>query len=157
MTIPSKVLHKLCVLGSFDKNGYAIDIVYPYCFLQIQDTKFCFHRIFQNNPQSFLVEMWSDCSDSTLHQGPLMLEPIFLNSTMTLFIPHLHPNCHIIAGVQNHEVLNYSSNVTFCECWWTLCELNVSIYLTSLFTKTCFGEDDVRLQQVKHSLTLPQY
>lgn len=83
--------------------------------LQIQDT--CFHLIFQDNPQPFLVETWSDCSDSKRHHGPLLLEPTFVNSTVvTLLLPHLHPSCHVIATVQYHEVfINLSSNISFCE------------------------------------------
>ena len=75
--------------------------------MQIQDT--CFLQ----RLQLFLVEMWSDCSGSRHHQGPLTLESTIVNSTVTLVIPHLFPKCHVTARVQNQEVFNSSSNITF--------------------------------------------
>ena len=81
--------------------------------LQIQNT--CLHHC---GPPQFVVETWSDCSGSRHHQGPLTLEPTTVNSTVTLVIPHLLPNCHVMARVQSQKKLSklQSSrklNVTF--------------------------------------------
>ena len=90
--------------------------------LQVQDT--CFNQIFQDNPQSFHVEIWSNCSESRQHQGPLILVPTIVNSTVTLAISHLLPNCHITARVHNKEVFNSSSNISFCE-FCKLCSVSI--------------------------------
>ena len=84
-----------------------------HIYMQIQDT--CLYERIQVCPQPFLVETWSDCSNSTHHQGPLMLEPTIVNSTVILVIPHLPPNCHVTATVQSQEVFTSSRNITLCE------------------------------------------
>ena len=73
----------------------------------------CFHQILQDEQQLFLVETWSDCSGSRHHQGPMMLEPTIVNSTVTLVIPHLLPKCHIMATIKNQELSNPPKNITF--------------------------------------------
>ena len=84
-------------------------------FLCIQVHGICLLRRLrlEGDPLHFLVETWSDCSGSTHHQGPLMLEPTIVNSTVTLVIPHLLPKCHVTARVQNQRVLNCSNNINF--------------------------------------------
>ena len=90
--------------------------------LQVQDT--CFYQIFQDNPQSFHVEIWSNCSETRKHQRPLLLVPTIVNSTVILDIPHLLPNCHITANIHNKEVFNFSSNISFCE-FCKLCSVSI--------------------------------
>ena len=71
-----------------------------------------FHQRLQDQ-QQFLVEMWSDCSGFRHHQGPLMLEPTIVNSTVTLVIPHLPSKCHVMATIHNQKLSNPPRNITF--------------------------------------------
>ena len=71
----------------------------------------CFHQRSQDD--QFLVEIWSNCSDFRQHQGPLMLVPVIVNSTVTLAIPHLLPKCLILATIQNQKLSNPPRNITF--------------------------------------------
>jgi len=78
----------------------------------VQITNSCFHQL-KVDLQVFLVNTRSVCSDFTHQQGPLVLEPTIVNSTVILDIPHLPNNCQITATVQSRSVSNFSSTITF--------------------------------------------
>ena len=102
-----------------------LTVYHSYIYIQIQDT--CLYGRIQVCPQPFLVETWSDCSNSTHHQGPLMLQPTIVNSTVTLVIPHLPPKCHVTARVQSQQVFTSCRNITLCEfCKWCMWCTNVT-------------------------------
>ena len=79
----------------------------------VQMNNRCLHQRSKLDLQLFLVNTRSVCSDFTHQQGPLMLEPTIVNSTVILDIPHLPNNCQITAAVRSQNMSNSSGTITF--------------------------------------------
>ena len=100
------VYYKMTIEG---KNEF---ITSAYISNIVQMNNRCLHQRSKLDLQLFLVDTWSVCSDFTHQQGPLMLEPTIVNSTVILDIPHLPNNCQITAAVRSQNMSNSSGTIT---------------------------------------------